>query len=53
MPEPKKRRRACRVSDVDYDRSADQTPPRSGGDEPNSQTDLEYYENERPPHYGR
>lgn len=62
------RRRARRVADVDYDRSAD-TPVRRGpaggienfdgdravvfeDDAADQLTGLEFYENERPPHHG-
>ncbi|MCT1411749.1 hypothetical protein M3G47_07660 [Corynebacterium sanguinis] len=61
MPNPqRKRRRAKRTADVEYDRAADSVEPRAADDEfvvldddvPPPLSDLEYYEDERPPHYG-
>ncbi|QPK83824.1 hypothetical protein G7Y29_03240 [Corynebacterium qintianiae] len=56
----KKRRRAKRTADADYDRDADTVMPRAADDPfvvldedaAPPLTDLEYYEDERPPHYG-
>ncbi|MEX3504693.1 hypothetical protein [Corynebacterium sp. LK2510] len=61
--QPRKRRRARREAEVDYDRFAD-TPVTRGrvgdgarrvildDDEAPPLDDLEYLENEKPPHYG-
>lgn len=47
------RRRAKRVADVDYDRSADLPPAESAQDtDPENSELIEFYKNERPPHYG-
>ncbi|WP_288831844.1 hypothetical protein [uncultured Corynebacterium sp.] len=47
------RRRAKRVADVDYDRSGDLPPAEAGQDTDPETTELiEFYKNERPPHYG-
>ncbi|WJY97103.1 hypothetical protein [Corynebacterium fournieri] len=60
------RRRAVRVADVDYDRSADTAPQTEAnenpaldaerevllGEEEPGLTGREFYETERPPHYG-
>ena len=57
----RKRRRAKRTADVDYDRSSDTVAPRPRDDDPYvvldedaapPLSDLEYLEDERPPHYG-
>lgn len=57
----RKRRRAKRTADVDYDRSADVVAPRQRDDDhyvildediAPPLSDLEYLEDERPPHYG-
>jgi len=62
----RKRRRAVRKADVDYDRSADDAPNTRAnenpaldaerevllGDEEPGLTGRDFYEAERPPHYG-
>ncbi|MBA5243227.1 MULTISPECIES: hypothetical protein [Corynebacterium] len=62
----RKRRRAVRKADVDYDRSADAAPNTQAnenpaldaerevllGDEEPGLTGRDFYEAERPPHYG-
>ncbi|MCT1805200.1 hypothetical protein [Corynebacterium sanguinis] len=62
MPEPqRKRRRAKRTADVEYDRSSDTVSPRPRDDDQfvvfdddaaPPLSDLESLEDERPPHYG-
>ena len=47
------RRRAKRVAGVDYDRYADLPPAESALDtDPKNSELIEFYKNERPPHYG-
>lgn len=62
----RQRRRAVRTADVDYDRSADVAPQRRAEENPASDAEREvllddeepgltgrdFYEAERPPHYG-
>ncbi|MCP1387647.1 hypothetical protein M5J20_05520 [Corynebacterium sp. TA-R-1] len=63
-PEPRQRRRARRVADVDYDRTADTAPEgvETAADAERvveldefadeQLTGKEFYESERPPHHG-
>lgn len=62
----RQRRRAVRIADVDYDRSADSTTSNWAGENPALDAEREvlldeeepglsgrdFYEAERPPHYG-